>query len=234
MKSLLVFWDWLRQALFPDKCLICAEEGFILCPNHAAFPVAEKINLPRGSALNACLAVTDYNCASVKAIIKSLKFHRQKRSVKPMVQRLRAGINWSAFPNATLIPIPIHWRRRHWRGFNQTELLAESLKLEISSISLNTKSLTKIRATKQQAVLTKADRRLNQINVFRWDDKDEVPKTILLLDDVMTTGSTLESAARVLKRAGAKTVIGIIFAYQSVPQKRRGNPAICFFMEDAL
>lgn len=215
MEPPLTFFYWFKQALFPEKCLICAEEGFILCPQHANFPPAKTVILPKNSALNACFAVADYNAPNVKAVISSLKFYRKKSAAKPMAQTLMRGINWQAFPNTWLIPMPLHWRRKHWRGFNQTELLAGYLNLKGISINVNTKALKKIRYTTQQASLSKANRRLNQINAFRWNYKYEAPETVLLFDDVMTTGSTLEAAAQALKNAGVNNVVGIVFAYQS-------------------
>jgi ComF family protein len=101
-----------------------------------------------------------------------------------------------------IVPVPLHWRRRWKRGFNQSEFLARALARR-SGIPM-VKALARSRSTKAQAGLSNHARRQNVMKAFR---ARPVPgKRILLIDDVMTTGATATACALALKRAGAARV----------------------------
>ncbi len=101
-----------------------------------------------------------------------------------------------------IAPVPLHWRRQWQRGFNQSELLAKTLS-QRSAIPL-IKALRRVRSTATQAGLSNTARRRNVATAFDCRRPDAVAgKRILLIDDVMTTGSTAAACAAALKRAGA-------------------------------
>jgi ComF family protein len=105
-----------------------------------------------------------------------------------------------------LTPVPLHWRRRWDRGFNQSELLAHvvsrSTGIPVRGV------LRRERATAAQAGLSNTERRRNVAQAFRCHRPEEVRgKRIVLVDDVMTTGSTATACARALKAAGAARVV---------------------------
>ena len=101
-----------------------------------------------------------------------------------------------------IVPVPLHWRRRLQRGFNQAELLARGLS-RATGIPLR-RALRRVSATSVQAGLSNTARRKNVTGAFR--SRLVTGKRILLIDDVMTTGSTATACAIALKRAGAKRV----------------------------
>lgn len=104
-----------------------------------------------------------------------------------------------------VVPVPLHWRRRWQRGFNQSELLAKIVARRWNIPVV--KAARRARATASQAGLTNAKRRANVQGVFKIKKRDAVAgKRILLIDDVLTTGATASSCARSLKRAGATHV----------------------------
>jgi len=109
-----------------------------------------------------------------------------------------------------IVPVPLHWLRRWSRGFNQAELLARDLgrRLRIPVIS----ALRRTRATLAQAGLSNTARRRNVAQAFRTGRAPVAGKRILLIDDVMTTGSTAAACARALKQAGAARVILVTVA----------------------
>jgi ComF family protein len=116
------------------------------------------------------------------------------------------------FSDFILIPIPLEKKKLKWRGFNQSEeigkKLAENLKIPIFS-----NVLFKIKETRPQVELSEKERRENIRGCFLVKNKDLIKnKKILLLDDVFTTGSTMEEAAKTLKEAGAKEIVGIVLA----------------------
>lgn len=106
-----------------------------------------------------------------------------------------------------IVPVPLHPEKLRRRGFNQAELLAEALSRE-TGIPVRL-LLNKEKKTKEQKHLTKTQRQTNVKDVYRVDETvlgRELPQTVLLLDDIITTGSTLTACARVLKKAGIKKV----------------------------
>lgn len=114
-------------------------------------------------------------------------------------------------PAPTLCPVPLHWSRRFWRGFNQAELLAKNIS---DAKKWPTRNLLKrVRATGHQAH-RKRDERLTALNdAFVFDDRFDVPKTVVLIDDLCTTGATLRECAKELKKAGVKHVSALVVAY---------------------
>jgi ComF family protein len=111
-----------------------------------------------------------------------------------------------AFPREerfdAIVPVPLYWRRRIERGFNQAELLARQLS---GSTGLPVvRVLRRVRATSTQAGLSNTSRRRNVAAAFR--SRSVAGKRLLLIDDVMTTGSTAAACATALKRAGAARV----------------------------
>jgi ComF family protein len=115
-----------------------------------------------------------------------------------------------ALPNETvLIPVPLWSGRRQSRGFNQAEAIARAfLRCRPSgSIQLDTASLVRLRETASQTGLTRHQRRANMRGAFAVTRPERIRgRNILLVDDVMTTGTTVSECARVLRRAGAKEI----------------------------
>jgi len=104
-----------------------------------------------------------------------------------------------------IAPIPLHWLRQWQRGFNQSELLARTLSLRTAIPVIQ--ALRRVHSTATQAGLSNTARRSNVSAAFRCRRPGDVAgKRILLIDDVMTTGSTASACAAALKRAGAARV----------------------------
>ena len=105
-----------------------------------------------------------------------------------------------------MVPIPLHPTRKRERGYNQSFLLASQLS-RIFNINLNINLLIKTKNTKNQSLLSKKERWTNITGAFKIKSPNEVNnKSILLIDDLLTTGATSSEAAKALKSAGAKTV----------------------------
>jgi ComF family protein len=103
-----------------------------------------------------------------------------------------------------VIPVPLHWRRRWTRGFNQSEALARSIARRCGAPIRGV--MRRVRSTRPQAGLSNTSRRENVAAAFRVRGRLDGQR-VLLVDDVMTTGSTATACARVLKRAGAARVV---------------------------
>jgi ComF family protein len=111
-----------------------------------------------------------------------------------------------------VLPIPLHWRRRWSRGFNQSERLAEGVAAYLG-IPCRPRWLRRTRATADQVQQTPAGRRDNVKNAFAARTGQLKDKTVLIIDDVLTTGSTASEAARALKQAGAAKVWVAVLAH---------------------
>jgi len=107
-----------------------------------------------------------------------------------------------------LVPVPLHRNRRHTRGFNQAELLARAaMKRLPQELEFAAGTLIRQRETISQVGLSRDERIQNMRDAFRVADPGRVRgRNVVLVDDVMTTGTTLSECSRVLKKAGAKKV----------------------------
>lgn len=111
-----------------------------------------------------------------------------------------------------IIPVPIHKETRIKRGFNQTELLTEIIGESLNKNTL-TDILIKSKYTREQASLDSADRMENLKDAFNVQNPNKIKdKSILLIDDVITTGSTVEECGKTLKISGCKRVIALSIA----------------------
>jgi len=110
----------------------------------------------------------------------------------------------------TVVPVPLHARKRAQRGFNQSELIARAALKQLNRperFQLSLHSLVRVRETESQIGLTRHQRRENLRGAFKVSDPDQVSgRNVLLVDDVFTTGTTAAECARVLRRAGAERV----------------------------
>ena len=110
----------------------------------------------------------------------------------------------------TIVPIPSHWRRAARQRFEPTLVIAHELSLELN-MPLNKRLLNRKTHTKPQAGMKAIERSHNLKGAFKATDRS--PKRVLLVDDVYTTGATVKSATRVLKRSGAEDVQVLAAAY---------------------
>jgi len=126
--------------------------------------------------------------------------------------------------NFILIPIPLNEKRRRWRGFNQAEEIGKELSKFLPArlasqgeaggkLPLVSDCLLRVKNNYPQVELSEKERKENVKDIFFCQNKKEIfGKKILLVDDVYTTGATMEEAARILKESGAKEVRGIVVA----------------------
>jgi ComF family protein len=119
------------------------------------------------------------------------------------------------FKPAIIVPIPLHWKAKNARGFNQAELVARVLAEELHYPILP-HTIQRLRATPSQTRLNRHERQVNMRGVFtKASDADIRGASFIVVDDVWTTGSTLKEAAKVLKRQGAKHVWGFTLAREA-------------------
>lgn len=206
------FWLWLKAALFPDKCLVCFEEGAVLCASHGLKTELICTTSSSNLAVDRVFSVTNYQNKMVQQLVKNLKFSHQRSAAEPMVEALFNTINWESYKDYVLVPIPLYWRRRYQRGFNQSLILAQGISSK-TGLKLD-RGLIRFRSTAQQARLGKLARVKNMQQVFKWSAATLPPDKVILIDDVFTTGATINAAALTLKKSGSTVVMASTFAFQ--------------------
>lgn len=142
----------------------------------------------------------------IERLVHRFKFQRDLAAGRVLAGLMARRLAAMAAPRPDLIvPVPLHPRRRLWRGFNQSEMLARDLGRHFGGLPWYN-ALRRRRATAAQSELP-ADRRSGNVrNAFVLHRLPPGTRHVALLDDVMTTGATLDECARVLKRAGAERV----------------------------
>lgn len=149
----------------------------------------------------------------LSSLIVRFKLADRTYLLEPFLSLARDAVIRADFPEPVdfIVPVPLHWRRRFQRGFNQSALIAKGL--NFNSARFNT-DIVRIRHTRQQIVLTtEAARRKNVKGAFAVRKGHNFKgKNICLIDDVKTTGATLNECAKVLKDAGANKVFAFVLA----------------------
>jgi len=115
------------------------------------------------------------------------------------------------FSDNLIIPVPLSKKRWRWRGFNQAELLAKEVAGEYG-LAIDKSNLIRIKHKKPQAKLNEIHRLENIKGCFSWQGENLNKKNIILVDDVVTTGATLNECAKILKANGAGEVWGLVVA----------------------
>ncbi len=199
----------LPERIEPPFCTVCgrpqkASAGFGVVEN---FPCAEcrsAKKLPYRRIYGAAV----YDGAIAEAI-KLLKFHERTTIAgllaDIMVKFAEREMDCAQYDD--LVPVPLHAVRRRARGFNQAQLLAKRLLPPFSSARLN-ESLLRIRPTRTQSTIQDhKERRKNVVGAFAVRREEHFEgRTVLLIDDVVTSGGTVSECTRALKRAGAAHV----------------------------
>jgi ComF family protein len=149
-----------------------------------------------------------------RALVHALKYG-DRLDLAPMMGRWvgHAGRELLAEADA-LVPVPLHWRRLWARRFNQSAMLAAAISAE-SKVPVVATALKRVRATAQQVGLSRTERAANVQGAFRVPEESKATvagRRLILVDDVLTSGATVEGCARALLRAGAVNVDVLIFA----------------------
>ena len=137
--------------------------------------------------------------ATLREIIHHLKYSDRVSLANPLGGILKECLEREDFKGGLIVPVPLHRSRERTRGFNQAELIAAQLGLPV-----NTGLIRRRKNTPSQTGLTRNERRRNLAGAF--EVRGPVNGDIILVDDVYTTGSTMNEIARTLKRAGAERV----------------------------
>lgn len=210
--------DW----IYPPQCVSCGAPGSLFCRDCRSrlLPVGEHYctkcgkPLKKGQSCRLCARSEFLFRASrapyiyegpAAALIKKLKYDGCLDLVPILTELLYAfwqGLGWDA---DLIVPVPLSEKRRAQRGFNQSEMIGAAFSKK-TGIPMVPGALMKIRHTARQVGLNAEERRENLSGAFAAEELMVKGKRILLLDDVMTTGSTFAECSAVLLKAGAGSV----------------------------
>ncbi len=213
----------------PKKCLGCGREGRYICNvcikkvpraqaicpycKHPSIDGATHINCQRKSGLDGLTSIWQYEGLIRRAIL-TLKYKYATEVGKEISEYAIASLKHLVIPSVhNLIPIPTYWLKENVRGFNQSIVLSGNIAEKMRLIFIPDLLIKKV-STLPQAGLSGAKRRKNLKGTFVINP-NYVPSTmysVLIFDDVFTTGSTLFEATKVLKKAGVKKVWGLTIA----------------------
>jgi predicted amidophosphoribosyltransferase len=191
--------------LVPRACLVCRAPGAMLCRAcRGALPWLPPDPV-RGVACELAWAPVAYDGAA-RALVHALKLRGLTATADLMAAQIAAGVPAELLADRTLVPVPGNPRKRRARGFDPAERIARAL---ARRTGLPTRAVLRARAGAGSQVGAGREQRLRRaaINVA-----GKPPRRALLVDDVQTTGATLEACARALKHAGSETVVAVTYA----------------------
>ncbi len=221
------FWnsiDW----LFPPECIGCGKEGVLICSECWHSMVRANLNsciycgvqLSKRGVCTRCehLQHAIYELRYVAAYqgvmrtaIHRLKYERDLGIALELADMLAQIMQATSWQIDLIMPVPLSEKRKAQRGYNQAALLAYPLSLQLH-IPENTKGLVRVHETRSQVNLNFKERQENVQGAFCADPAMVKDKTILLVDDVFTTGATINAAAAALREAGSKRVYALTVA----------------------
>ena len=213
---------------FPSRCVHCGAGGSLLCgrclseATRLSGPVCDRCALPlsHGSGCSACaesppafarmIAVYQFDGA-VRDAVHALKYDGL-RAMAPVLGEVMAGHPaLSRMRLEAVVPVPMHWQRTRARGYNHAELLAREIGRRLS-LPVLPRALKRVRNTPRQVEAADEQERARQVASAFAPGAGAEGKRVLLIDDVATTGSTLNACARVLRRGGAQWVCAFVLA----------------------
>jgi ComF family protein len=228
----------------PPLCAACREpvEGRGLCPgcwsklSFITRPYCERLGTPfvydPGPGILSMEAIADppaYHRARAavrfdeisRALVHALKYS-DRLDLAPMMGRWlgQAGRELLAEADA-LVPVPLHWRRLWARRFNQSAMLAAAVSSQ-TGVPVAVGALKRVKPTAQQVGLSRTERTANVQGAFRVPNDGKAAVTgrrLVLVDDVLTSGATVDGCARALLRAGAANVDVLVFARVAEPAR---------------
>jgi len=217
----------INEILFPPTCIGCGSFGISLCEycGRSMREITQDWCLSCGNKTkidNICHICLDkkevmsifafwYYEKVVAKIIQAIKYKKDKRLIFDLLRYINPQtlskiiILKDKYPNSFLVPVPLHSEREKERGFNQSRLIAESLGLLVNIKVCNNLVIRVKNTTPQARCTSKLQRIHNTQNAFAVNNNVLQDKTIIIVDDVITTGSTTREIARQIHKINRKS-----------------------------
>lgn len=194
------FFDGALDLLYPRKCPLCgllADASPCAACRDEFVPSDPRMGVESRADLSYRVTLFRYEGRAGQAV-RLLKYHRSTSLAAAMSEEIAEAVEDLAGSIDVVIPVPIHWSRRCMRGFNQSELLC-------GSTPFRSELLRRVRRTRPQAGLSREEREKNLLGAFVAAPEVR-GLSVLLVDDVLTTGHTARECAKALRAAGALEV----------------------------
>lgn len=220
---------WGIDLILPPQCVGCGEVGLWLCTSCAQkIPLWEAPQCPRcgrpWEAEGCCTVCREAPLqvapirstflfqAEIRDVMHALKYRGGRQVIRPLIPRMVAAWERGALVSDLLVPVPLHPRREAKRGYNQATLLAQALGKAIA-VPVASRLLMRSRDTISQTKLDREHRRENVSGAFIYtSDVSLCGMQLTLVDDVATTGATLDACAEALAAHGAERVSAFTLA----------------------
>jgi ComF family protein len=217
---------------FPRRCVGCGKVGSFLCSNcykklpKLLGPLCPKCGRPQASGIlcPSCWQLqteidgirSPYRFDEViREAIHQLKYYNLKAISFCLAELLADYLQLNPLPGEAIVPVPLHPRRLRERGYNQSSLLARELG-KLTNLPVIEDCLIRVKEAQPQVKASNVEeRRRNVIHAFMCQNEKVSGKQIILIDDVCTSGATLESCASALKSKGATSVWGLTLARET-------------------
>jgi len=215
--------------LFPQHCVGCGKEGEFLCYScrqslpRITPPLCPRCGRPQPSGI-LCPSCVSWSAkidgirspfrfdGAMREAIHQLKYRNLRALAVPLAKLLHDYLITDPMPAEVLVPVPLHQKRLRERGYNQSSLLAQQLG-KLADLPIVDDCLIRQRhATPQARTATVEERQSNVTDAFACRDHRLRDKQVLLIDDVSTSGATLDACAAALKASGATSVWGLVMA----------------------
>lgn len=200
------------DVLFPPRCIGCGCVGSLFCARCQSEIVMPPARCEPGSPLDGWRASAEFGGAIQKAI-HAYKYKNQRRFAVPLADRLAEALAGSGWEPTLVTAAPLHASRLHERGYNQSAVLAERL-ARAAGLPFRADVISRVRATRPQVGLNARERQANVSDAFQA--RDATGASLVIVDDVYTTGATLRACAQALRSAGAARVWGLTVASASI------------------
>lgn len=202
--------DQFLALVLPDRCAGCGALGALLCAACRRKLACYDAEPPRVADNLTAIRVAFTFEGPIRHALHELKYRGKRRVARPLGALLAEHLHAHPLAFDALAPIPLHHKRLAERGFNQAELLAREV-ATICNVPLIVGPLVRVKETSQQALLHTNGRIANVADAFAWQGTPP-PRRIALVDDVLTTGATINSCAKALRAAGAHEVYALALA----------------------
>jgi len=217
--------NFIWDVLFPKYCFSCHRQGSFLCQDCKStleiIDKHQKLNTVKYRYLDDLYFPLEYKGYLIKNLIQKFKYEPFVKELSKtlsdlIIEHFQLIEEKPDFSNFLVLPIPLEKKKLKWRGFNQSSEIGKNI-AQYFKVDFLDNILMKNKKTLPQVALPEAERRKNVLGVFSVKLPEKIQgRKILLIDDVYTTGTTMEEAAKVLKTAGAKEIIGVVVAKAGV------------------
>ncbi|MBI2288022.1 MAG: ComF family protein [Chloroflexi bacterium] len=215
--------------LFPQRCVGCGRDGAFICQScHKSLPrlmppLCPRCGRPQASGI-LCPSCVGWQAeidgirspfrfdGVIRQAVHQLKYRNLRAIAAPLAQLVVDYLATSTVPAEVLVPVPLHRKRLRERGYNQSGLLAKKIG-KLTNLPVVEDCLARERYTLPQArTETVEERHRNIAGAFACRDHSLQDKKVLLINDVATSGATLDACAAALKAGGAASVWGLVLA----------------------